>query len=73
MVQSFAQYHPHHSRSCEGQGHRLRIFMLNFTSKFFGPHYIFFYFSDIQANYPVWRQVLFCLSFAFYADVSKNA
>ena len=28
--QKFAQYHPHHSRSSQGQGHRLRIFMLKF-------------------------------------------
>ena len=27
---NFAQYHPHHSRSCQGQGHRLRSFMLKF-------------------------------------------
>ena len=33
------QYHPHHPRSCQSQGHRLRIFMLNFTSKFLRPHY----------------------------------
>ena len=32
---NFVQYHPHHSRSCEGQDHRLRIFMLKFYVKVF--------------------------------------
>ena len=35
MVQNFVQYHPHHPRSCQGQGHRLRIFMLKFYLKVF--------------------------------------
>ena len=35
LVQNFAQYHPHHPRSCQGQDHRLRIFMLKFYGKVF--------------------------------------
>ena len=33
IIQNFAQYHPHHPRSC--QGHRFRIFLLKFYVKVF--------------------------------------
>ena len=32
---NFARYHPHYSRSCQGRGHRLRIFMLKSYVKIF--------------------------------------
>ena len=39
--------HTHTSRSCQNQGHRLRIFQKQNV--------------QYQASYPVWRQVLFML------------
>ena len=42
LVQDFAQYRPHHPKSCQGQGHRLRIFMLKFYVKDFRTS-LFFY------------------------------
>ena len=39
-----------HPRSCHGQGHRLRIFMLKFMSKFLGPHYFFIWLTRASSG-----------------------
>ena len=42
MFMNFAQYYPHYPRSCQGERHRLRIFMLKFYVKVFRTS-LFFY------------------------------
>ena len=44
MVQTFAQYQPHHPRLSQGQGHGLRSFRLKFYVKVFRTS--FFYLTD---------------------------
>ena len=45
------QYHPHHPRSCQGQGHRLRIFMFNFYAEAFRISLLLNYMMDLV---PIW-------------------
>ena len=60
--------YPHHPRSCQGQGHRLRIFMLNFMSKFLGPHYFFILIDKHEFRREIlsWQKVLFFLFFFLF-------
>ena len=51
LVQNFAQYHPQPPRSCQGQGHRLRIFMLNFYVKVFRLSLLLNWMIDLV---PIW-------------------
>ena len=45
-------YHPHHPRSCQGQGHRLRIFMLKFYIEVFRISLLLNYTMDLV---PIWH------------------
>ena len=45
------QYLPHHPRSCQGQGHRLRIFMLKFYVEVFRISLLLNYIMDLV---PIW-------------------
>ena len=45
------QYHPHHPRSCQGQGHRLRIFTLKFYVDVYRISLLLNYMMDLV---PIW-------------------
>ena len=50
-VQNFVQYHPHYPRSCQGQGHRLRIMMFKFYVKVFRISLLLNQMMDLV---PIW-------------------
>ena len=43
----FAQYHPYHPGSCQGQGNRLRIFKLKFYVKVFRTSLLLYQTMDL--------------------------
>ena len=64
----FAQYHPHHPRSCQCQGHRLRIFMLKFYVKVFRISLLLHLMMDLA---PIWYHDIYWLK-VFISTISTH-